>query len=100
MAQRRRSHQPPRKKNARGPSTSTPSEPRLPHVRKVPVVYGKPFILLEDVGRNTFEYKAGSWVPYAMSIAECRATCQVNELPQKVNQMTRYEVRLPITIDA
>jgi hypothetical protein len=100
MAQRKRSYQPPRKKNSASSSASTPAEPRAPHVRKAPVVYGKPFILLEDAARNTFEYKSGAWVPYAMSIAECRVTCQVNELPQKVNQMTRYEVRLPISIEA
>jgi hypothetical protein len=100
MAQRKRSYQPPPKRRSGGSASNAPVEPRLPPAKKVPVVYGKPFILLEDAARNTFEYKAGSWVPYAMSIAQCRATCQVNELPQKVNQMTRYEVRLPLNIEA
>jgi hypothetical protein len=31
-----------------------------------------------------------------MSIAECRENCQVQELPQKVNGMTRYEIRYPL----
>jgi hypothetical protein len=64
--------------------------------KKIPVVYGKPFTLLEDEQKKTFEFKAGSWIPYLMSIAECRQTCQVNELPQKVNRMTRYEIRCPV----
>ena len=63
---------------------------------KPPVQYGKPFILLEDSDKKTFEYKSGARVPYTMSIAECRQDCQVKELPQKVNRMTRYEVRCPV----
>jgi len=58
-------------------------------------VYGKAFILMEDLQKNTFEYVKGAWVPHAMTIAECRVDCQVKELPQKVNGMTRYEVRCP-----
>lgn len=92
MAQRRRSNHQPRKQAAR----SAPSEPRLPPAPKPPVVYGKAFTLLEDQGKQTFEYKSGSWVPFALTIAECRTTGQVKELPQKVNQMTRYEIRLPV----
>ena len=64
--------------------------------RKPPVVYGAPFILLEDLDKNTFEYARGAWVPYALTIAECKQTCQVKELPQKVNDKTRYEIRLPL----
>ena len=61
-----------------------------------PKVYGKPFILLEDEHKKTFEYQAGAWVAYARSIAECRVDCQVKELAQKVNKMTRYEIRSPV----
>ncbi len=64
---------------------------------KPPIEYGKPFTLLEDQSKTTFEFKTGTWVPYSMTIAECRRqSFQVNELPQKVNRMTRYEVRLPL----
>ncbi len=65
--------------------------------RKPPTEYGKPFIVLEDAQKNTFEYRSGAWVPYAMSVAECRLECSVKELPQKINKMTRYEVRLPLS---
>jgi hypothetical protein len=67
--------------------------------KKPPVVYGKAFIVLEDETKGTFEYEKGAWVPYSMSIAECRRECLVKELPQKVNRMTRYEVRLPVTAE-
>ena len=43
-----------------------------------------------------FFYNGGAWVPYEMSIAECRQQCQVKELPQKVNRMTRFEIRCPV----
>lgn len=65
--------------------------------RKAPTKYGKPFILLEDKSYNTFEYSAGAWVPYALSIAQCREDYLVKELPQKVNGKTRYEIRCPVT---
>ena len=64
--------------------------------KKAPVVYGKPVVVLEDESKNTFEFQQGAWIPFAMSIAECRHECQVKELPQKVNRMTRYEIRRPI----
>ena len=65
--------------------------------RKAPVQFGEAFVLLEDEEKNTFEYARGAWTPYAMSIAECRQeSCQVKELPQKVNGKTRYEVRCPV----
>jgi hypothetical protein len=96
MAQRRHFNQR-KQKPARGaPRYSAPAAPRVPLERKPPVTYGKPFVVLEDAEKNTFEYAQGAWVPYAMSIAECRHDCQVKELPQKVNGKTRYEVRLPL----
>ena len=100
MPQRNRFNQRRPKKRSGHASPSTPREAPRVFEKKVPVQYGKPFILLEDTNKNTFEYKAGAWVPHAMSIAECRVECQVNELPQKVNSMTRYEVRLPIPTEA
>ena len=68
----------------------------VPHKRTPPTQFGKPFVLLEDEGKNTFEYARGAWVPYALSIAQCRVDYQVTELPQKVNGKTRYEIRLPL----
>jgi len=82
----------------RGPRNST-SEPRglrpppEPIERQAPPVYGKAFVVLEDEQKNTFVFKAGAWVPHSASIAECRRTCQVKELPQRVNRMIRYEIR-------
>ncbi len=61
--------------------------------RQLPKVYGKPFIILEDPQKNTFIYSAGAWVAHSASIAECRQLGQVKELPQRLNQMIRYEVR-------
>jgi hypothetical protein len=63
---------------------------------KAPIQYGKAFVLLEDSDKNTFEFTAGAWVPYGLTIAQCRRDCLVKELPQKVNGRTRYEVRSPI----
>jgi len=98
MPQRR--HFQPRKKKQKthGAASVTPQTRELPTPaeRPPPVVYGKPFILLEDTEKNTFIFKTGNWIPYDASIAECRQTCKVKELPQRVNQMIRYEVRAPI----
>jgi hypothetical protein len=71
-------------------------EAPAPRVPRVPVQYGAPFIVLEDTDKNTFEYANGAWTPFAMSIAQCKKTCQVKELPQKVNNKTRYEIRVPV----
>ena len=69
---------------------------RPPEVEIRPaVIYGKPFVVLEDKEKNTFIFQAGNWVPHAESIAECRKTCQVKQLPQQLNQMIRYEIRRP-----
>jgi hypothetical protein len=32
---------------------------------------------------------------HTASIAKCRQSCQVKELPERVNTMIRYEVRYP-----
>jgi hypothetical protein len=97
MAQKRRAYNNNNKRNKRAerPSFLRP-EPAVPYVPKPPVTYGQPVMLLEDTLRNTFEYKRGAWIPFAMSIADCRRDCLVKELSQKVNQMTRYEVRFPV----
>ena len=71
-------------------------EPPKVYEKKAPIQYGKPFILLEDPQKNTFEYARGTWVAYAQTIAQCRQIFQVTELPQKVNGMTRYEIRSPL----
>jgi hypothetical protein len=95
MAQKRRFN-PRASQGGRPPALGTRMLQRPPQVETQPaVVYGKPFIVLEDKDRNTFVFKAGNWVPHTASIAECRKTCLVKELPQRVNQMTRYEVRCP-----
>jgi hypothetical protein len=87
----------PKKHHARGTHAPPPLAALAAPVRKRPVEYGKPFTLLEDEGKATFEFTGGTWVPYSMTIAECRQnSCQVKELPQKVNRMTRYEVRTPV----
>jgi hypothetical protein len=96
MGQRRHHHQPKRK--ARNTTNAGPVRASLPvYERKQPVVYGKPFVVLEDVQRQTFVYNGGQWVPHTKTIAECRTDCQVKELAQKINGMTRYEVCAPIT---
>jgi hypothetical protein len=91
----------------RKPSKSTTAAPRrgeapkdvtLPFERKPPKQYGKAFVLLEDSNKNTFEFAAGAWIPYGLTISQCRKDCMVTELPQKVNGNTRYEVRLQLPV--
>jgi hypothetical protein len=96
MAQKRRfNHN--KRQASRLPNSDTRSLRRPPEFteRAAPVVYGKPFIIVEDAEKNTFVFQAGEWVAYSASIAECRQTCQVKELPQRLNNRTRYEVRVP-----
>lgn len=64
--------------------------------KKPPMALGKAFVILEDESKVTFEYRSGAWVPYTMTIAQCREEGEVKQLPQKINKMTRYEVRLPL----
>ncbi len=94
MAQKHRFNN---KRNRRPESPHASRREAPPVYQPKPVVqYDKAITILEDTGRNTFEFKGGAWVPFAMSIAECRRDCLVKELPQKVNQMIRYEVRCPL----
>ena len=95
MAQRR-SYQPPRRKSSSRTPPPLQAAPVRSYVKAAPIEYGKPFVLLEDERKNTFEYQGGAWVAYPRSIADCKVDCQVKELAQKVNKMTRYEVRLPL----
>ena len=91
MAGRRPSHNRGGRQSA--PRYAPPAPPTPRPERQPKPVYGKPFVLLEDDRKNTFEFVGGAWVPYSRSIAECRLDCQVTALAQKVNNMTRYEVR-------
>jgi hypothetical protein len=95
MPQKRRFHQPKRGGGRFAPETRSLQRPPAIAERVAPTVYGKPFILLEDEQKNTFIFKAGAWVAHSESIAQCRTTCQVKELPQRVNGRVRYEVRCP-----
>ncbi len=90
------------KKNDRPPRTGSNAAPREATVipqRRAPVVYGKPFILMEDAQKVTFTFKSGTWTAHAVSIAEYRESSQVKLLPQKVNGMSRYEVRCPVSAE-
>jgi|SRR4051812_17257686 len=96
MPQKRRFNQN-KRPQGRSSSPDTRTLRRPPEVieRPRPVVYGKPFVLVEDSEKNTFVFQGGEWVAYSASIAECRQTCLVKELPQRVNNRIRYEVRIP-----
>jgi hypothetical protein len=74
--------------------------PPAPPEKKVPVVYGKPFVVLEDAQKGTFVYQGGQWIPHTRTIAECRQDSQVKQLAQKINGMTRYEVCSSVTVTA
>jgi len=83
----------------RGKRSQAPPPVRTPlpvMERKAPVVYGKPFIVLEDARKVTYIYSGGKWVEHTKSIAACREDSQVKQLPQKINGMTRYEVSPPL----
>ena len=69
---------------------------RPPEPSEIParVVYGKPFIVLEDAEKNTFVFQGGNWVAYEATIAELRVAGQVKTLPS-VGKRSRYEIRLP-----
>ena len=83
---------PPRPASA--PAVDAPE--KKPYEKKPEQLYGPPFVLLEDESKNTFEYRRGAWVAHERTIAECKIDCQVTQLAQKVNRMTRYEVRRPL----
>ncbi len=83
------------KRLARDGRTATVRETPV-YERKEKVEYGKPFIVMEDTDKNTFAYNGSAWVPYSMTMDDCRLQCQVKALPQKVNGKTRYEVRAPL----
>ncbi len=90
------------KRHAVRPFTPPPPAPERRAAaaeRRAKTEYDKPFILLEDSNKDTFEFKAGQWARHAMSIAEYRENSLVKELAQKVNGMTRYEIRYPVSQD-
>jgi hypothetical protein len=84
----------PKHRGGAAPPPAVRTPPTLAE-RKPPVVYGKPFVLLEDTQKATFIFKSGKWVQHVSSIAECKIDCQVKQLPQQINGMTRYEVCAP-----
>jgi hypothetical protein len=91
------------KRNAVRPFTPPPPAPERRAAaaeKRAKTEYDKPFILLEDSNKDTFEFKAGQWARHPMSIAEYRENSLVKELAQKVNGMTRYEIRYPVSQDA
>jgi len=100
MGQRNRHHNQKRQKPRAG--AASPMLRALPTAgeKKQVVVYGKPFVLLEDDQKETFIYSGGQWKPHTQSIAECQEDCQVQKLAQKINGMTRYEVRSPVSSTA
>jgi hypothetical protein len=99
MSKRRHQHE--KRSKSRGSSGTPLARPPVPTFEKKPVIqYGKPFIVLEDAQKATFVFTNSQWVPHDKTIAECRVDCQVKQLPQKINGMTRYEVCAPIALDA
>jgi hypothetical protein len=90
----------PRGKRGNGRSAAPPPPLASAAIARAPrKEYGEPFIVLEDESKQTFVYKSGDWVRYALSIAECREDGKVTELPQKMKRMTRYEIRLPVDLE-
>jgi len=101
MGQKNRHHNNKRQKpRVHTPQATTLKGPPAVVEKKPPVEYGKPFIVLEDDQKSTFIYKGGQWLRHTTTIAECRHDCQVKELPQKINGMTRYEVCSPLAVTA
>jgi hypothetical protein len=98
MAQRRHHNAKRQKPRAGAPHPAAVRQPVAAAEKKPPITYGKPFVLLEDDQKDTFIYSAGQWVRHAKTIAECRRDCQVKELAQKINGMTRYEVCSPLSL--
>ncbi len=86
------------KRNGR-PTRSAPPPAPLVRTYTPPPVYGDPFTLVEDKNKNTFVFQGGAWVAYHRPIAECKTDCEVKELPQRVNQMIRYQVRPQVDSD-
>lgn len=92
MAQRRHFNQNRRKHPSRG-SNLPPTAAPTPLPRSTPKRYGTAFVLMENDQKQAFQYQNGAWVEFERSIADCRVDCQVKQLSQKVNNMTRYEIR-------
>lgn len=95
MAQRRARHNNNNKPNRRSAAPEPTTRTREAPERKAPVIYGQPFTVLEDKDKNAFVFNGGQWVLYERSIKECQVDCQVKQLSQKINGMTRFEVCAP-----
>jgi hypothetical protein len=91
MAQRRHFDHNRRKHPVRG--ASPPSAMPAPLPRSTPKQYGPAFVLMENDKKQTFQYQNGAWTEFDRSIADLRGDCLVKQLAQKVNNMTRYEIR-------
>jgi hypothetical protein len=101
MGQRRQHHHNNKRQNRPASAAPVLARPAFESIERKPkVTYGKAFILLEDAQKNVFVFNAGQWVQYEKSIAQCRQDCQVKELPQRINNMTRYEVSEPLASGA
>src|SRR3954453_9505537 len=101
MGQRRQHHHNNKRQNRPASAAPVLARPAYESIERKPkVTYGKAFILLEDAQKNVFVFNAGQWVQYEKSIAQCRQDCQVKELPQRINNMTRYEVCEPLASGA
>ena len=96
MAQRRHFNQNRRKPPSRG-SNLPPAAVLTPLPRSNPKQYRAAFVLMENDKKQTFQYQNGAWIEFERSIADCRVDCQVKQLSQKVNNMTRYEIRPELT---
>jgi len=95
MGQRGRHHN--KRQNPRTASTAFRAPP-LVMEKKVPVIYGKAIIVMENAKKETFVFAGGKWVAHVKTIAQCREDSQVKELNQKINGMTRYEVCSPLPV--
>jgi hypothetical protein len=96
MGQRGRHHNNHQKPRAGGPQSTAFRAPVVAPEKKIPITYGKPFVVLEDSQKDTFVFNGGQWIRHTKTIAECRQDCQVKELSQKINGMTRYEICTPV----
>jgi len=81
MAQKHRFHQQRNKRFAGPPAPRREAPPA--YEPKPPVEYGKMFMVIEDASKQTFEFKDGEWVPFPLSIAECKREGLVKEPPKK-----------------
>jgi hypothetical protein len=95
MAQRNRYHGAKRQK----PRAAAPPPARAVAAaveKPRPVVYGKPFLVLEDAKKAVFVIKDAQLVAHEKTIAAYRRDSRVQEMPQKIKGLTRYEICSPL----